>query len=202
MRKTTVWMAVLVCLCMLACGCGTGKDPQTGEPVQAVDGTKQPVQTPVILEDQVIEEMLDYPCPSVTVTDLYGQQWDLSMTQEKVLVLAFWDDTCADAMASIHQFHLEQGEDGQANVVTVVTGNDMDVLEADVRDIIAERDWEMPVMLDDDTQSAARALEVVSLPAVVVVDGNGVVRYVNPGIPEQSVLEEQVFHAAAMLAVG
>jgi len=119
--------------------------------------------------------LINRPAPKFQAKDIDGFQ--VSLETGAVTLIDFWATWCGPChnltphIRSMHEKHMESG----LGVVGVVVGDRL----AEVRKYVSEHRIRYPNIID--TGSIARAYGVTGIPALVLVDRAGVVRFAQVG---------------------
>jgi peroxiredoxin len=123
-------------------------------------------------------ELTNYAAPDFTLNDINGQAVSLSDYRGKILFLNFWQTTCPPCVEEMPDY-LAFIED-QPDDVAWLTVNVQEEPQT-IREFFAAHDFiGIPVVLDPESQTRY-AYGVFAFPVSFVIDGEGVVRYVQIG---------------------
>jgi len=120
-----------------------------------------------------IPARVDYPAPSLSMTDLDGSPVALTDELGHVTLVNMWATWCApclDEMPTLQSFY-----DDHAGQGFVLIGLNDGELPADVRAFVDERNLAFPIWIDP-TFSAEKAFAVVNLPSSFVIDRQGQIK--------------------------
>jgi peroxiredoxin len=132
---------------------------------------------------RVIEQLtVGKPAPDIMGTDLTGQPFKLSEYRGKVVALVFSAEWCAicKTQAPYERFLLGRYERWPFALLTVQAGSDRSAAHAAfLADHLAHRSW-WDAPADGATNGPiAEAWNVIGWPATYLIDGAGVIRFVN-----------------------
>jgi len=146
-------------------------------------------QTPVADGNTVQPIKVDYPAPSLTLTDVDGTPRSLSDYQGQVVLVnmwATWCPPCRREMPTLEAFYLEHKDQG----FLIVGINDGDALEL-VTPFIAEYKLQFPIWIDP-TYASETAFKTDNLPSSYVIDRQGQVRLEWVGEINRAMLDQYV----------
>jgi len=131
------------------------------------------------VEDGVLA--LDHPAPAFTLPDLAGQNVSLADFKGKVVLLDFWATWCGPCRMTMPV--LEKLQEDVPKDLVLLAVNLQDTKE-DVQRFVEARKLKSRVLLDLDGQ-VGRAYQSESIPMQVLIDREGVLRYVKVGFSPQ-----------------
>jgi peroxiredoxin len=132
---------------------------------------------------------VDYPAPSLSLTDLDGVSRSLSDYQGQVVLVnlwATWCPPCREEMPTLESFYQAHREQG----FVIIGLNDGDVA-IDVRDFVTSYGLTFPIWLDP-TYISESVFNTMNLPSSFVIDRRGQVRLQWVGMIDRDKLEEYV----------
>ena len=132
---------------------------------------------------------VDYPAPSLSLTDLEGVTRSLSDYRGQVLLVnmwATWCPPCREEMPTLESFYRDHRDRG----FVIIGVNDGD-LAIDVRDFVNAYGLTFPVWLDPSYLSES-AFNTMNLPSSFVIDRQGQVRLQWVGGIDREKLEQYV----------
>jgi thiol-disulfide isomerase/thioredoxin len=124
---------------------------------------------------------LDHPAPGFTLPDLSGTNVSLADFKGKVVLLDFWATWCGPCRQTMPL--LEKLQQDVPRDLVLLAINLQDTRE-DVQHFVAARQIKSRVLLDSEGE-VGRAYQSESIPMQVVIDREGVVRYVKYGYSPQ-----------------
>ena len=132
---------------------------------------------------RVIQQLtVGKPAPDIAGTDLTGQPFKLSDYRGKIVALVFSAEWCAicRTQAPYERFLLGRYERWPFALLTVQAGSDREAAHAAfLADHLAHRSW-WDAPADGATNGPiAEAWNVIGWPATYLIDGTGVIRFVN-----------------------
>ena len=127
--------------------------------------------------------------PEISAQRLNGEAFLLSSLRGRVVVLDFWATwcpPCQKSLPALQRVHERYKDDPAVFVASVNTDHPVDQKNLLGRFMQARR-YDFPVILDDGAKSVSNAYRVQSIPTLVVIDAEGLVRKVERGIPSSKV---------------
>jgi thiol-disulfide isomerase/thioredoxin len=146
-----------------------------------------PIVAPDVRAGATEEEM-----PELIFATLEGGRWSPSQARGKVLLIDFWATWCRPCLLSFpHYARLQLEYERQGFEVVAVAE---DTSPAPVKAFAAANRMAISIVLDPDNQASDAPLSIATLPTVLLVDRDGVVRYRHEGYSEPDVdrLEQQI----------
>ena len=132
---------------------------------------------------RVIQQLtVGKPAPDIAGTDLTGQPFKLSDYRGKVVALVFTAEWCAicKTQAPYERFLLGRYERWPFALLTVQAGSDREAAHAAfMADHLAHRSWWDAPAGGATNGPIAEAWNVIGWPATYLIDGTGVIRFVN-----------------------
>ncbi|HOO59827.1 MAG TPA: redoxin domain-containing protein [Candidatus Mcinerneyibacteriales bacterium] len=125
------------------------------------------------------EEVTARPAPAFTLPGVDGREYSLKESGYKVLLIDFWATWCGPCnreMPVLEKFYKEFASRGAGIFGIAVDGPDT---RGDVPGFVREKGVSFPVMFDRD--SVAGKYGVRTIPALFIVDKNGMIRFVHSG---------------------
>jgi thiol-disulfide isomerase/thioredoxin len=132
----------------------------------------------------------DNPAPDFHLDSLQGDSYRLGDFAGRVVLLEFWATWCGPCrlQAEILDGLYEEMADSGVEFLAIDLGETHDTVEAFVK----QNPFTYPVLLDP-KETLGVSLQIYALPTVVVVDGEGQIRFVQPGITDAETLR-RIFH--------
>lgn len=140
-------------------------------------------------EISAVPVTVDYPAPSLSLTDLEGVTRSLSDYQGQVVLVnmwATWCPPCREEMPTLESFYQSYREQG----FVIIGLNDGDAA-VDVRDFVESYGLTFPIWLDP-TYISESVFNTMNLPSSFVIDRQGQVRLQWVGMIDRAKLEEYV----------
>jgi peroxiredoxin len=136
------------------------------------------------------------PAPDFALRSMAGENLRLSEYRSEVVVLNFWSKWCGkcrNSMTALEALHLQHA-DADLNVLGVaIEGKATKAAET-----IAELGLSYPMLLDS-TQDVSKAYDLSRLPATLIIDRTGAVRFLHQGFNADS-RERMAADIAVLLA--
>jgi len=138
-----------------------------------------------------IHALIDKPAPAFKLPARSGELVALADARGKVVVLDFWASWCEPCLRQMPKL-AEVGE---------IVGPDVVILSVNVDEATEDRDGKIAAFLTTakvdfdvlvDNGTAADLYHVDSLPALVIVDRDGVVRYADAGVHDTDLLVRKI----------
>ena len=132
--------------------------------------------------------------PDFQLTGLDGRQYQLDDFKGQVVLVEFWATWCgpcrlqADILSRLYK---EVQGDGM-EFLAISLGEPEDV----VRKFIRRDPFPYPVLLDPE-ETLGYALDVYALPTVMIIDGQGRIAFLRPGISDSETLRRALSAAAS-----
>ena len=125
------------------------------------------------------------PAPDFRLASLAGDTIQLGDFDGRVVVLELWATWCAPCRLQaeiLHELYEEVDRD-QVEFLAISLGEAAETVES----FVEKEPFAYPVLLDPQ-ETLGAALEIYALPTVVVVDGEGRIQFVQPGIADAGTL--------------
>ena len=152
-------------------------------------GQKQPsLKAAIAATRRVVQHLMaGKPAPEIMGADLDGRPFKLSDYRGKVVTLVFSSEWCAicKTLAPYERFLLGRYERWPFALLSVQTGSNLETARtASKADHLAHRSWWDAAPLDGGKDAGkngpiAESWNVIGWPATYVIDGAGVIRFVN-----------------------
>jgi cytochrome c biogenesis protein CcmG, thiol:disulfide interchange protein DsbE len=127
--------------------------------------------------------------PAIEAERLNGEAFSLSDLRGRVVVLDFWATwcpPCQKSLPALQRVHERYKDDAGVFIASINTDHPVDQKNLLGRFMKARR-YSFPVVLDDGAKAVSNAYRVQSIPTLVIIDADGVVRKVERGIPSSKV---------------
>jgi peroxiredoxin len=152
-------------------------------------GQKQPgLKAAIAATRRVVQHLMPgKPAPEITGADLDGRPFKLSDYRDKVVALVFSSEWCAicKTLAPYERFLVGRYERWPFALLSVQTGSDRESARAEFKaEHRAHRSWWDATPPDTGTDAGkngpiAENWNVIGWPATYVIDGGGIIRFVN-----------------------
>jgi outer membrane lipoprotein-sorting protein len=123
----------------------------------------------------VVANLRRQPLPDITLPDFQGRPVPLSSYRGKDLILVFWaswDLGSVDELWVVQQFR-----DRHPRKDLIIVAATLDVSTADAKRLLRERNISLPTLqAGGDLAQRVKTLDVVTLPKIVLVDKQGIIR--------------------------
>lgn len=141
--------------------------------------------------------ILDKQAPGFNLLDLNGKRISLSSLKGKIVVLDFWATWCAPCIASMPAMKEMQKRHPEIVFLFIATQQTGPRATADVKKYVVENKFPLNVLLDEPKNTAeqgfivASAYQIKGIPAKVVIDKNGKLRFTTTGYQsDQQLMDE------------
>jgi thiol-disulfide isomerase/thioredoxin len=127
-------------------------------------------------DTQAVAEM-NRPAPNFTLRDLGGQEVSLDQFKGKIVLMDFWATWCGPCRMTMPL--LERLQKEYSSVMVQLAVNQYEPIE-EVREYVQSQGVHARVLLDEEG-SVSAAYRVGSIPMQVLIDREGILRYVQLG---------------------
>lgn len=133
------------------------------------------------------------PAPFFNLVGLDGERYRLDDFAGRVVLVEFWATWCGPCrlQAEILSRLYEDIDTEDVEFLAVSLGEPADI----VRNFVHKDPFPYPVLLDPE-ETLGYALEVYALPTVMIIDGDGKITFLRPGISDGETLRRALLEAA------
>lgn len=131
------------------------------------------------------EQLLNRQSPPVQSTLLAGGEFNLADHRGKVVILDFWATWCAPCIRMLPGVNQLAEEYKNKEVVVVGINQDASAAFEKVRKFVSDKALTMPTVLDPGG-TIGRSFGANKIPLTVIIDKDGVVRYVHTGFEQDA----------------
>jgi peroxiredoxin len=117
--------------------------------------------------------LLNQPAPEFSLKDVNGKQYDLKQLKGKVVVLNFWFIGCAPCMAEMPELNLIRNTPDFSSVIFLSVGLDK---AAAIKKFLKSTKFQYTPLTDG--RATHQAYKVTTCPTSMVIDKNGIVRFI------------------------
>ena len=135
------------------------------------------------------------PATDFTLKDLSGRAWNLSGSSSgNVVLLDFWATWCVPCIKELPHLQRLQNVYGEKGLQVLTISIDGPDRVAAVSALVARYGFSVPVLLDTESRVISIYNPSLILPHAVLVDRNGIIRYVHQGYSpgDERLLEEKI----------
>lgn len=136
-------------------------------------------------QDKPTGTNLGQRAPGFELSNLEGEQVNLSDFRGQYVVLNFWASwcpPCRQEMPELNRFHQQKEE-------FVVLGVDIGEEEAKVNQFITQRGYDYPILLDKD-RKVASTYQTTTIPTTYFLNPQGEIEYIKRGLLTKPELEK------------
>jgi thiol-disulfide isomerase/thioredoxin len=182
-------VAIIGVIVAVVVGTGGDGDDSDAEPYGSVSVSGQPL--PEFSEEMrtgaVDDSAIGQPVPIVSGADYAGEATVIDPSADgptMIVLLAHWCPHCNNEMPELNDWRDAGDVPDGLNIVGVSTGVREDAPNFPPDQWLVDKDWQWPVLADDQNGTAMDAYGGTSYPTMVFVDGNGdVFRRVSGEVP-------------------
>lgn len=157
------------------------------------------------IKAELKKKMLDFTAPAFSLLDLEGKKVSLADFKGKIVVLDFWATWCTPCKASFPTMQKLVELHPEIVFLFIATNETEANPSARVKAYIHENKYPFRVLLDEPLANVPKTYQVVSaykpkgIPAKVVIDKNGVQRFLSVGFTSETELLNEM---EAMIALA
>jgi len=151
------------------------------------------------------QKILDFPAPVFSLRNLEGKEVALADFKGKIVVLDFWATWCAPCKASFPAMQKLMTQHPEVAFLFIATNETQANAPARIKSYIHDQKYPFQVLLDEPLADAPQTFRVVSaykpegIPAKVVIDKNGMQRFLSVGFSSDTELLNEM---EAMIALA
>jgi thiol-disulfide isomerase/thioredoxin len=136
--------------------------------------------------DSEIGVQVGKPAPNFKLHDLYGHEVSLDQYKGRVVLLDFWATYCGPCRMTMPVIERLQKEYSSTLVLLTINLGDK---KEEITDFLYKQGLNSQVLLDDN-ESTGKAYGATSIPLEVLIDKQGVVRFVQMGFDPRSTVPQ------------
>lgn len=125
--------------------------------------------------------------PDFLLKDLVDKEHRLSDYRGKVVFLNFfacWCPFCIEEISELNKLY----EEFSKNKEFVLLGINLNESKTKVGQFVKNKDIKYPILLDNEGK-VAKVYQVVGIPLNIVVDKNGIIKFLDHNLPEKKLIE-------------
>jgi peroxiredoxin len=145
----------------------------------------------VALSQAAEQVEINAPAPDFTLPTLQGKDLSLSSLKGKVVLVAFWSiycHVCQQELPKLDSLYKKYKDRGLEVIGVTIDREPVDTIQGTVK----ERGLSLPILLDGE-KKAMKAYQARALPAVFILDRNGIIVEKKVGIYEWSSAASEQF---------
>ena len=133
-------------------------------------------------------DLIDQSAPDITVADLDGKEFQLNYSEKPVLIdfWATWCLPCQKEMPTIEKLHKEFRDKGLT--VIGISGENPKL----IKKFLKGKPYTFQMLIDPKSTKVSDGFKVKGIPAVFIIDTNGVIREHFVGIQDEAILREAI----------